>query len=134
VTRLVAILTVVVALYCGWLLYLRWEQARTREEAATKETVAEVVNPENLPCLPAQLEPTLQAAQKQGPAGLRNWLRTYGQRVQDPRKAWIELDYAVAIARDDPVASKRVFASVKQRTPPASPIWPRVKRLEKSFE
>jgi hypothetical protein len=54
--------------------------------------------------------------------------------VQDPRKAWIELDYCIAVAREDPAEAKRAFASVKNRTPQSSPVWPRIKQLEKTYE
>jgi hypothetical protein len=65
---------------------------------------------------------------------LKNWLKTYGQSVEDPRKAWIELDYCVAIARQDPAEAKRVFAQVKERISPSSLVWPRMKQLEKAYE
>ena len=54
--------------------------------------------------------------------------------VQDPRKAWIELDYCVLVSREDLSEARRVFAEVKKRTPPSSPVWPRVKDLEKVYE
>ena len=62
---------------------------------------------------------------------MKNWLKTHSQSVEDPRKAWIELDYCVAVAREDPAEARRVFATVKERTPPSSPVWPRIKQLEK---
>jgi len=77
---------------------------------------------------------SLQAAKKQGASGLRTWLKSYGQMVQDPRKAWIELDYCVMVSREDLPEARRVFAEVKARTSPASPVWPRVKDLEKTYE
>jgi hypothetical protein len=81
-----------------------------------------------------KLDASLQAARKQGAAGLKNWLKTYNQIIEDPRKAWIELDYCVAVARQDPAEAKRVFARVKERTAPSSPVWPRMKQLEKTYE
>jgi hypothetical protein len=84
--------------------------------------------------MPPPLEPAYQQAQQHGNAAMRAWLKTYGPAMQDPRRAWIEMDFCVAIARDDPAEARRNFASVKQRTPPSSPIWPRVKQLEKSYE
>jgi len=54
--------------------------------------------------------------------------------VEDPRKAWIELDFCVAVAREDPAEARRVFAAVKERIGPASPVWPRMKELEKTYE
>ena len=99
-----------------------------------KQAAVAAVAGESLQGLPYGLEQSLRAAQGQGAAGLRNWLKAYGQSVQDPRKAWIELDYCVLIAREDPAEAKRVFAGVKERTPATSPIFPRIKQLEKTYQ
>jgi hypothetical protein len=64
---------------------------------------------------------------------MRNWLKAYGAQVQDPRKAWIEMDYALALMREDPNEAKKVFLAVKERTPTNSPVYPRVLQLEKTF-
>jgi len=61
-------------------------------------------------------------------------LKSVGARVDDPRKAWIELDYVVGIAKDDPQKRKRIFADVKGRTPTTSPVYARIKTLEKTYE
>lgn len=132
-TKLIAVLFVVVVLYGGWHLFLYWDKVKNEEETAKKQSAAAEVVPEQLPGMPQSLEPTLQAAQKQGAAGLRNFLKTYGRSVQDPRKAWIELDYCLAITREDPSEARRVFAAVKDRTPPASPVWPRIRRLQSTY-
>lgn len=87
----------------------------------------------NLPGLPPALEPSLSAAQAQGAAGLRNWLQTYRSQVRDPRLAAIELDYVVLISLQDPAEAKRIYESVKARTPTFSPVYSRVKRLEDTF-
>ncbi len=50
------------------------------------------------------------------------------------RKAWIELDFCVAITREDPSEARRLFKAIKDRTPPTSPIQPRLRQLEKSYE
>jgi hypothetical protein len=89
---------------------------------------------DQLPGVPYQLEASLQNARKQGTTGLRNWLKAHSQSVEDPRKAWIELDFCVAVAREDPAEARRVFAKVKERIGPASPVWPRMKELEKTYE
>ena len=65
---------------------------------------------------------------------MRAWLKTYGPSIQDPRKAWIELDFCVAITREDPSEARRLFKAIKDRTPPTSPIQPRLRQLEKSYE
>lgn len=55
-------------------------------------------------------------------------------QLADPRKAWLELDLCLAIRRDSPAEATEIFARVKERVPPSSPVWPRVKELEKAFQ
>jgi hypothetical protein len=92
------------------------------------------VNPDSLQGFPPGYDASLRAAQQQGAAALGNWLKVYGPAVQDPRKAWIQLDYVLLITRDNPQEAKRIFNEVKDRTPPSSPVWPRVHDLEKSYQ
>src|SRR5256885_492161 len=113
-TKLIAVLIIVAVVYGGWNLFLYWEKVKNEKETAQKQQASEVVDPARLSGLPYQLEQSLQAAQKQGPAGLRAWLKTYGSSVHDPRKAWIELDYCLMVVRDDPGEARRVFKSVKE--------------------
>jgi len=133
-TKLIAALIIVAVLYGGWQLFFYWERVKNEEETEKKKAVAEAVMGDQLPGMPYQLDASLRAAQSQGPTGLRNWLKAYGDKIQDPRKAWIELDYCVAVSREDPSEARRVFAEVKNRTQPTSPVWPRIKRLEKTYE
>jgi hypothetical protein len=133
-TKLIAAL-IIVAVLCGvWQLFLYWEKVKNEEERTQKQEAAAAVMGDQLPGLPYQLEASLQTARKQGAAGLRNWLKSNSRSVEDPRKAWIELDFCVAVAREDPAEAKRVFASVKERIGPASPVWARMKQLEKTYE
>src|SRR6266446_4946467 len=124
-TKLIAALIIIAAVYGGWELFLYYDRIKNEEATAQKQAASSVVVPENLPGLPQQYEASLQAAKNQGPTGLKAWLKAYDRIVQDPRRAWIELDYCVAVAREDPAEAKRVFAAVKDRTPPTSPVWPR---------
>ena len=133
-TKLIAAFIIIVALFGGYHLFLYWERVKNEEETQKKQAVAATVQGENLPGLPPGLEPGLKTAQQNSPAAFRKWLKTYDKALQDPRKAWIELDYCVAIAREDPSEARRVFAEVKKRTPPSSPVWPRVKALEKTYK
>ncbi|HWX22310.1 MAG TPA: hypothetical protein VN578_20610 [Candidatus Binatia bacterium] len=136
-TKLIAALFIAAFLYVGWLLYLRWDKVRNEEETSKKQAVAAQVRPENLAGMPnqsQQMENSLRAAQEQGPTAFKNWLKTYGRSVQDPRKAWIQLDYCLAISREDPAEAKRIFAEVKGRTPATSPVYPRIKQLENTYE
>ena len=134
-TKLITILIVVAALWGGWQLFLYWDKVKTEDEAAAKKKAAtQVVSGEQLSGMPSNLENSYQAAKTQGATAMKNWLRTNGRMVQDPRKAWIELDYCVAIAREDPAEAKRVYTSVRDRTPQSSPVWPRIKQLEKTYQ
>lgn len=133
-TKLIAALIIVVVLYGGWQLFFYWERVKNEQETEKKQIVAEAVMGDQLPGMPYQLDPSLRAAQSQGAPGLKNWLKTYGSRIADPRKAWIELDYCVMISGEDPAEARRIFAEVKGRTQPSSPVWPRIKRLEKTYE
>lgn len=92
------------------------------------------VSADVLPGLLPSLEGTLQEAQKQGADGLRDFLRKYRAYVRDPRLAAIELDYVVMVSRKDPREARRVFQGVKARVPPSSPVYERVKSLEKTYQ
>jgi hypothetical protein len=134
-TKLIAALIIVGVLFCGWELFLYWDKVNREEETKQKEEAAkEITSDEQLPGLPYQLDKSLQAAKTQGAVGLGNWLKAYDRAVQDPRKAWLQLDYCVMISQKDVVEAKRVFEEVKQRTSPSSPVWPRIKKLEKTYE
>ena len=133
-TKLISILIIVVVLYGCWHLFLYWEDVKNQKETQKKEAAAAQVNGDQLPGMPYALDRSLEAAKKDGAAGLRKWLKTYGPSIQDPRKAWIELDYVVAVARDDPNEARRVFGQVKERTPATSPVYPRIKQLEKTYQ
>ncbi len=133
-TRLIAILVVVALLWVGWKLLEYWHQVQVDRKNQWKQKTAQVVTPESLPGMPYELQPSLDAAEKEGPEALQNWLKTYSAYLQDPKKAWIELDYCVMIARENPTQAKNIFKSVKERTPTSSPVWPRIQELEKSYE
>jgi hypothetical protein len=133
-TKLIAVFIVIVAVFAGWEFFVHWEKVRDEKEAKQKQQAASVIVGENLPGLPDKLAPSLEAAKKKGAAGLRNWLKNYGRLVQDPRKAWIELDYCVLVSHEDLPEARRVYAEVKARTPESSPVWPRVKDLQKVYE
>jgi hypothetical protein len=115
-------------------LFLYWDRVKNEEQVAKKQAAAAVVSGDQLSGVPYTMEPSLHAAEQHGPAALKNWLKTYDKVIADPRKGWLELDYCVEIAKEDPAEARRAFAEVKKRTPPSSPIWPRIKRLEKTYE
>jgi hypothetical protein len=136
--QLLALLLIIGAIWGGKRLYNYWETVKVKKEtedrggapSPAKAPAASAV----LPGLPANLEASLQAAQKQGAAGLKNWLNIYRRYVSDPRLAAIELDYVVLISSTNPQEALRLFTVVKQRTPSDSPVYPRVKQLEKTYQ
>ena len=132
-TKLISALIIVVVIYLGWQLFQYWEKV-DNEEAIKKREAAAQLNPAALPGMPYQLEQSYQTAQQRGIGATREWLKTHDQALQDPRKAWIELDFCVAIAREDPAEARRLFKAVQDRTPPNSPIQPRLKQLEASYQ
>jgi hypothetical protein len=133
ITKLIAAVVIIAVLYGGWNLFLYWEKVRDEKESVRKEAAA-AVSGDTLQGLPYGLDQSLRTAEGQGPAALKAWLKDYGHLVQDPRKAWIELDYCVMVARNDPSEARRVFAAVRDRTGPASPVWKRVKQLAPTYE
>ncbi|SPE60082.1 conserved exported hypothetical protein [Verrucomicrobia bacterium] len=133
-TKLIAIAIVAAALFAGWEFFLYWDQVQQEKDLERKREQAAIVTGDQLQGVPFPLQASLQVAQQRGLAGLRDWLQLYGQKIQDPRKAWIELDYCVLLSRDNVAAAKAVFKQVKERTPPTSPVWPRIKKLEKTYD
>lgn len=137
-TKVISAVIILLVLWGVWELFFYWERVKNQEETQQKQAAAARTIGDSLPGMPLQgsqpLETALRAAQTQGATAMREWLKAYGDRVQDPRKAWIELDYCVLLAGNNPAEARRVFASVKKRTPRDSPVWPRIKELEKTFE
>jgi hypothetical protein len=133
-TKLIAIAVVALLLFGTYKVFFYYEQVKNEREAEQKQAVAAQVVGDQLEGLPQSLASSLQTAQSQGLTGLRNWLKTYGHAVQDPRKAWIELDYVVLLARENPAEARKIYAEIKQRTSPSSPVWPRIKQLQATFE
>lgn len=132
---LIAILIIVGAAYGGWQIYSYWVDTKAKHNAKEPAAAAQPqVDGSQLPGLPPTLEGPLAAAYGQGASGLRPFLTRYGKTISDPRLASIEMDYVVLVARENPGEAKKVFARVKQRTPSPSPVYPRVKQLEKTYE
>jgi len=131
---LISIFIIVLFVFCGWKLFSYYQKVEAENDSRQKVEAGADIKPENLPGLPYQLYTSLQTAQNNGPTGLRDWLKAYGAQVQDPRKAWLEMDCSLALLRTDPNDAKRIFKAVKERTSTNSPVYPRLRQLEKSFE
>lgn len=87
-----------------------------------------------LPGLPPTLEPSLDAAEKDGPDALKQWLEDYERYVRDPRLANIQMDYIVLAGPAHREEAKKLFNQIKQRITPDSPVYPRFKKLAKIYE
>jgi len=133
---LIALLIIMGAVWLGKTLYGTYqtiEKDRYQPDSATAPQTP-TAPASTLAGLPASLEVSLAAAEKQGAAGLREWLKNYRIYARDPRLASIELDYVILISHQDPAEARRIFNEVKDRTPTFSPIYERVKKLGKSFQ
>lgn len=103
-------------------------------DESTREKAAPVVTDESLPALTPPLEASLAAATQAGPQALRQWLVKHGGWIPEPRLSGIQLDYAQMLVRSNPAEARRLYAAVKARTPPNSPLAPRLKQLSRTFE
>ena len=133
---LISILIVLAVGIGGYKLWEHWNQVKERRLLEQRAAKGAEINPETLSGLPYQLAPRLVEAQKAGPTALKNFIdacKRYPD-VKDPRLAWIELDYVVMISGTDPVEAKKIFFEVKKRTPTDSPIYPRIRAMEKTYE
>ncbi len=109
-------------------------KAKQNDGTAAQEQPVAPVGPTRLPGLPDQFEASLQTAQTMGATGLKRWLDSYRKYVTDPRLAEIELDYVQMISRDNPGEARRIFADVRQRLPAHSPLQPRLKTMERTYQ
>lgn len=134
-TKVIGLLIIVVVCWGGYELFEMWDKYDTSKDLAEKKAEADRnFNPDGLPGIPYPLEKSLELAKKRGAVGLHDWLKTYGPKIEDPRKGWLELDYAVMISKDDPNEAKKIYESVKERTATNSPIYPRVQQLKRTYE
>lgn len=133
-TKLIAILFIAVAIFVGWKIFQHYEQVKNEEQAIEQTKPAAITRGEQLEGMPHNLMASYQTAEQGGLNSLRSWMKTYGGLVQDPRKGWIELEIAVMTFRENPTEARRSFAAVRERTPPESPLWPKIKQLQATFD
>jgi len=138
IKALIAVVLIVVALLGIKELHAYWQQVKTREKAEVAairggEAAPSPKDPSVLTGMPAALEPSLESAKKAGAPALKAWLKQYHGYVADPKLAAIELDYVVLAGAKNFIEAKEIFAAVKQRIPTNSPIYPRIKQLERTY-
>lgn len=134
--KLVIAAVVIIAVLGGaYKIWEYWDKVSHDQDIAEQEAAAKLnINPDQLRGMPEDLRQSYDIVKGNGPVALGKWLKSVGDRVDDPRRAWIELDYVVGIAQENPQEAKRVFAQVKGRIPETSPVYPRMKKLEKTYE
>ena len=125
-----AFLIVAVLALVGWKGYEEWERSKAAEDVNKPVQI----NASELAGMSSYMEGELSAAKAQGAAGVKEFLRRNRSKIQDPRLADIELDYVVLLARQDVAQARTIFAKVKERVPSTSPIYPRIKQLEKTYQ
>jgi hypothetical protein len=130
----IGILIIAVVVFVGYKGFEYWETVN--KDRAIQKRAAAQVDPRSLPGVPPQGEAALQEAYNKGTPGLKEWLDNARRSplIKDPRLAWVELDYMLRISRENPIEAKRIFAEVKKRTPSDSPVYRRIKELERTYE
>jgi hypothetical protein len=133
---LISIVIVLAVGIGGYKLWEHWNLVKEQGILERKAAAGADIDPDRLPGLPVQLQPKVREAQQAGPEVFKRFIDSCKRfpDVKDPRLAWMELDYMVMISSTDPVEAKKIFFEVKKRTPTDSPIYPRIKALEKSYE
>jgi hypothetical protein len=127
-------LIIVVGLSLGaWQFYQYWGTFQDKPASTSAPAQAEVTG-EQLPGLPPALAGPLQTAEQHGAPALKEFLAAHSTAIKDPRRAWIELDYVILAGASDPGEARRVYFEVKGRLTPASPVYSRLKQLEKTYE
>lgn len=133
---LISILILLAVGLVSYKVWEHWEQAKERRILEEKAARGADIDPESLTGLPFQLKQKLDDAQQAGPDTFKRFIDSIKRfpDVKDPRLAWIELDYVVMVSQSNPVEAKKIFFEVKKRTPADSPIMPRIKALEKTYD
>ncbi len=131
-TKLMTVFIIVLAIFLGYRLFVYWEKVDSEGDIREQKT-KRVVKGEQLPGMPWELDDSLQKATQRGDKALGEWLARNRPRIEDPRLAWIQLDYCVLLSRSSPNEARAIFAEVWDRTPTNSPVYPRLRQLEGTF-
>lgn len=132
--NVIVILLIVGAAFGTWRYYKNTEGTKAAEtKASPSASVAAAITEDQLPRMHETLESALSQARQRGAYGLKQWLNNYGNKVSDPRLAWVQLDYVILVGSSDLGEARRIFEQVKKRVPETSVIYPRIKKLEPSY-
>ncbi len=133
---LISILIVLAVGFGAFRIYDHWEKVKERRVLEDRAAKGADINPDQLPGLPWQLVQKYEEVRKTDAQTVGRFIESIRKfpDVKDPRLAWIELDYVVMLTATDPILARKTFQAVKKRTPADSPIYPRIKTLEKNYE
>lgn len=132
----ISILLVIGFIFGIYKLWEYWDNVDRMRVQTIEQAEKEAIRGESLPGLPPALEADLNKAKAEGPKATKAFIERIKKspKVSDPRLAWIELDYVLAVSLQDPVEAKRTFHEVKQRITADSPVYKRMKELEKTYD
>lgn len=133
--KFVITVIIVVGLSLGaWQIYQYWQTFAPKQAASAQAAPPPDIPGDQLPGMAPSLQGALAQARQRGAEGLHDFLQTYGNTISDPRRASIELDYVILLAQTSPGDARKEFAKVKSRIGPDSPVYNRVKQLEKTYD
>jgi hypothetical protein len=129
----IAIAVVIGVLFGAYQLWEYWDKVNHEKQKSQQET-GQLQDSRTFEGMPLQLEQSLEQARQKGPETFKQWLDKNRPLIKDPRLAAVELDYVVAITRSSPVEAKKIFADVKARIPETSPLYKRIRAMEKTYQ
>lgn len=106
-----------------------WNQAAAAPGAGGSAAITGT----SLSGLPSTLEGSLTQAQQEGVEAFGKWIKTWHKQIQDPRLAWIELDYVVLLNLKNHNEARERFLQVKSRIGPGSPVYDRITKLDSAY-
>lgn len=132
----ISIIVIILVGVGAFKLWEYWDRVNLEKEQNQRASDGSDIKEYSLPGMPYELEQRYTQAKQKGASGIKDFLDAYGKapKFVDPRKAWVELDYALLITGSDPVDAKRIFLDVKQRVPTNSIIYPRIRAMAKTYE
>ena len=133
------VISILIIIFVGvgaFKLWEYWDRVNLEKEQTERAADGSDIKEQQLSGMSYELAERYNQAKQKGASGVKDFLEAYGKAptFEDPRKAWIELDYALLIVGSDPLEAKKIFLDVKQRTPTNAFIYPRIRAMSKTFE
>ena len=133
------VISILIIIFVGvgaFKLWEYWDRVNLEKEQTERAADGSDIKEQQLSGMSYELAERYNQAKQKGASGVKDFLEAYGKapKFEDPRKAWIELDYALLIVGSDPLEAKKIFLDVKQRTPTNAFIYPRIRAMSKTFE